>query len=260
MNAHSLLRMLTLATRQLRARGALLGAQQVGARPHVLGTPWVENAGRLEVGDDFTIASEPVPSHLVVGPGALLKVGNRVSIGYGAAIAVTAQLTLGDDVVLGPKVMIMDTDFHDTADHDRASSSSAIVLGNRVNVGMGAVILKGAHLGDGVVVAPGSVVSGQVPAGAHVSGVPARPRRASSQTRRQLDPAELQERVLALISETFQASHQLTLSDGPHSLPAWDSLGQLRLLVALEDELGVTIEGKKLGTAGTVADVLALVS
>ena len=50
----------------------------------------------------------------------------------------------------------------------------------------------------------------------------------------------------------------VTLEDGPATLPGWDSLGVLRLLVTLEDELGVTVDAERLAGARTVSDVVAI--
>ena len=55
-----------------------------------------ENAGQFRVGDDVVIASRPAMTHLAVGPGALLDVGNGVRIGHGAAISTLGCVELGE--------------------------------------------------------------------------------------------------------------------------------------------------------------------
>jgi serine acetyltransferase len=49
-------------------------------------------------------------------------------------------------------------------------------IGDRVLVGTGAQILEGRSVGDDASVGAGAVVTHDVPAGATVTGVPARPR------------------------------------------------------------------------------------
>jgi len=261
MDAHSLLRTVSQGARGLWAKQALKRAQRLGRGPRVLGTPYVENHGTLHIGDDFTLANEPIVSHLVVGAGATLTIGHRVSIGHGAAVACTQAITLEDDVVLGPLVMIMDTDFHDVTSMDQESKTAPVIIEAGARIGANAVLLKGTHIGKNAIVAPGSVVSGTVVAGSSVGGVPARALREKSHgARAPLDRAEATERVTRIIAETFHVPRAVTLDDGPATLAGWDSLGVLRLLVTLEDELGVTVDAAKLAAAKTVGEVVAAVA
>jgi acetyltransferase-like isoleucine patch superfamily enzyme len=69
-------------------------------------------------------------------------------------------------------VLIMDTDFHRV--DGRPSGDAAVSIGNRVWIGVGAKILKGVTVGDGAIVAAGSVVTRDVPAATLVAGNPAR--------------------------------------------------------------------------------------
>jgi acyl carrier protein len=118
-------------------------------------------------------------------------------------------------------------------------------------------VLKGAHIGRGARVGAGSVVSGVVAAGAFVRGVPARAVKATNgrATAVARDPAEVFERVKAIVAETFMVDRPLEASDGPEEIRAWDSLGSLRLLLALEDELHVVLPDDALYGVRSVADV-----
>lgn len=256
--AHGIVRSLSTAARSLRARAWLRGAQRVGASPHVLGEPWIENRGRLEIGSDFTLGSTPIQSHIVVGARARVTIGDRVSIGHGAAIASDDAITIGDGVVIAPMVMIMDTDFHDVTSMAAQSRTVPVVIEARARIGEGAVLLKGSHVGEGAVVLPGSVVSGTVAPGTWVRGVPAREVRDVARGPSALDPAEAAERIARIVAETFQVSRAVTADDGPATLPGWDSLGVLRLLVTLEDELGIRVDAERLAAAKTVRDVIAV--
>jgi acetyltransferase-like isoleucine patch superfamily enzyme len=139
------------------------------------GRPFVDNGGRMNIGRDLVVTSRPVPSHLVTGPAGVLTIGDRVRIAHGVSINAQAEIVIGDDVVLGPYVTILDVDFHGIHDRDAPSAARPIRIGRGVRLGAGVVVLRGAILGDGAVVAANSVVSRAVPAGAHASGVPARP-------------------------------------------------------------------------------------
>ena len=61
-----------------------------------------------------------------------------------------------------------------------------IVLGNDVWVGYEAVILSGVTIGDGAVIAGGSVVTRDIPAGVLAAGVPCRPIRPITEADRML--------------------------------------------------------------------------
>lgn len=252
---HSLVHRAALALGALRAKLPLRQANRVGPNARVFGVPFVENHGTMEIGADFTLSSEPVMSHLVVGRGATLHIGDRVSIGHGAAIAADAAITLGNDVILSPMVMMMDTDFHDVSSMDAPSEKKPIVIEDGARIGAGVIILKGSHVGRGARVAAGSVVFGTVPDGAMVRGVPARPVRERAH-HVDLEPAEVVERVRRVVAETFDVARPIELNDGPKTIPGWDSLGILRLLVSVEDELGLSLPDNAIAHARTVGEIV----
>lgn len=138
------------------------------------GRPFVENDGRIEIGDCFFLNSIPARSHLVTGCRGHLKIGDGVSIGFGAAIASHARIEIGDSARIGNYAVIMDTDFHDIVDRDLLPDGRAIIIGDGVLVGSGVTILKGSVIGPGARILAGSVVTGSIPARATASGVPAR--------------------------------------------------------------------------------------
>lgn len=82
------------------------------------------------------------------------------------------KIDIGHKVFISHDVTIMDSDAHHLS--DRAVNTKPIVIGNHVWIGSRAMILKGVHIGDGAVVAAGSVVTKDVPANALVAGNPAR--------------------------------------------------------------------------------------
>jgi acyl carrier protein len=67
------------------------------------------------------------------------------------------------------------------------------------------------------------------------------------------------ERVKAVVSETFHVTRALAPGDGPAQIPTWDSLGNLRLALALEDEFHVTLADDALYGVKSVGDVAGAV-
>ncbi|HKQ71155.1 MAG TPA: acyltransferase [Polyangiaceae bacterium] len=222
----------------------LRDATSVGARAGVVGRPQIENSGSLRIGDDFQLRSLPTVSHVFVMPGGAVDIGHRVVISYGAAISCQAAIQIGDDVQLGPFVVIMDSDFHVAGDRHALAKPAPVRIGHRVSIGSRVTILRGSEIGDGARIASGSVVSGHVPAGATVAGVPARP--VSRESNGETDVPRLVMRVLGLAS--VPAPHQ-----GPGDIPSWDSLGSLKLLLALEEAFGVSFDEDELKSARSVA-------
>jgi acetyltransferase-like isoleucine patch superfamily enzyme len=206
---------------------------------------------RLVIGARFYLASMPEESHMVLGADAEVRIGDDVWIGHGASISANQLVSIGDGTRLGPFVTIMDTDFHVAGDRSAAPQATPIVIGRNVLVGTGATILRGTKIGDGARIEASAVVSGDVAAGTTVGGVPARVlgRRSSAHT---ADVTDVVMRVLGLAVPPGP-------DDGPRNLPGWDSLGALKLLLALEDEFEVTLREQELLRVETMNDVTVLV-
>ena len=158
-----------------RTRLWLHDCDRVGVEPRLHGRPAIESLGRIEIGDQFSMSSLPLRSSLNTGARGFLEIGSGVSIGHGASIAAHAHVAIGDGTVIGPFVMILDIDFHETNDHDARGVAKPIRIGRGVRIGSNVVILRGATIGDGAIIGPNSVVSRVLPPRRHASGVPARP-------------------------------------------------------------------------------------
>ena len=257
---HRAVRRLSLAVSRALSPVRLRSVTSLGRRPRVRGVPVVKNEGRIAIGDDFWLDSEPVRSHLVTGWSGFIEVGHGVSIGAGAAISSELHVRIGDGARLGGSVMIMDTDFHDRRDFTAPAPGVPVVIEEAARLGRGVTVLKGAHIGRGAWIAPGSVVSGSVPAGACARGVPARvfAGAAGSPPAATRKDADLLDRIRAVVAETFHVPLP-DPSDGPTQIAGWDSLGGLRLLLALEEELGVVLPDT-VGQAGSVLELRDVVA
>jgi len=113
-----------------------------------------------------------------------ITTGDNFYANHGVVILDTAPVTIGDDVMLAPGVLIS-TATHplDTIKRQKGiETAGAITIGNNVWVGMGAKILDGVTIGDNAVIAAGAVVNKNVRANTLVAGVPARVIRTLTQT------------------------------------------------------------------------------
>ncbi|HEX2413276.1 MAG TPA: NeuD/PglB/VioB family sugar acetyltransferase [Solirubrobacteraceae bacterium] len=114
-----------------------------------------------------------VHASAAVSPWAGLGRGAQVLAGA----VVNADATVGDGALVNTGAVVE----HDCVVGDFAhvapiaALGGGAVVGAGAHVGMGAVVIEGVRVGEGAFVAAGAVVVADVPAGARVGGVPARP-------------------------------------------------------------------------------------
>ena len=106
-----------------------------------------------------------------------VKVGANLAINHDVFIIGGAGVTIGDDVVLSTRSMLIDVSlspvgFARTA--TRAYENRPIAIGDGAWIGAGAMILPGVTVGTRSIVAAGSVVTKDVPAFTVVAGNPAK--------------------------------------------------------------------------------------
>jgi serine O-acetyltransferase len=100
-----------------------------------------------------------------IHPGA--KIGRRIVIDHGDGVVIGETAELGDDVLIYHQVTLGGTSLVGGKRHP--------TIGNGVILGAGAKVLGPIMLGDGARVGANAVVVSDVPAGATVVGIPARP-------------------------------------------------------------------------------------
>jgi len=107
-----------------------------------------------------------------------IRIGARTDIGVGTNIGGYREgVEIGDDCLISPRVSIIGNRYRydriDQTFREQGKTSEGLLrIGNNVWIGAGAVILDGADIGDGVIIAPLSVVSGKIPPNAMVQGNP----------------------------------------------------------------------------------------
>ncbi|MFB6363167.1 acyltransferase [Paenibacillus elgii] len=104
-------------------------------------------------------------------PGAEIVIGDRTYINRRSEIMTKNKVSIGSDCAISWDVSIMDTDFHAI---DGQPDTAPVTIGNNVWIGCKAVILKGVSIGDGAVIAAGSVVTKDIPPRCVAAGVPAK--------------------------------------------------------------------------------------
>lgn len=134
-------------------------------------------AGSLYVGNKGTLLAEDFTFHT----------GCQVSVNDNAELIIKSGYVLCDSIIdcferieigrgcaISKRVMIRDSNNHDILTTSDYKITEPIKIGNNVWIGMGATILPGVNIGDGAIIAAGSVVNKDVPAYSLVGGVPAK--------------------------------------------------------------------------------------
>ncbi len=108
--------------------------------------------------------------------GSNISVGNKVFMNFNCCILDVMEVTLGDNVLLGPNVQIY-TATHPMDAKTRSSwleYAKRVKIGNDVWIGGGAIICPGVTIGNGVVIGAGAVVTKDVPDDVFFAGNPAK--------------------------------------------------------------------------------------
>jgi acetyltransferase-like isoleucine patch superfamily enzyme len=144
---------------------ALYGERWMHIGPGALIGPFVSLA--VGLAPDQRAANDPT---IVIGEGC--------SIGAHNGIVALAGITIGPRVYTGPRVYITDVNHgYEQLDQPighQLQASRSVSIGADSWIGTNSVVLPGTVIGEHVVVAAGTVVSGQVPARCIVAGAPAR--------------------------------------------------------------------------------------
>lgn len=126
------------------------------------------------------LIGKPVDSSFAMFPpfstdcGKNIEVGKNVFINSGCRFQDQGGITIGDGVLVGHNVVLATLN-HDVDPEKRSTLHPApINVGNNVWIGANATVVPGVTIGDGAIIAAGSVVTKDVPSNVIVGGVPAK--------------------------------------------------------------------------------------
>ena len=130
------------------------------------------------IGPNVSLSAGMVPGQVCVTD-PVVRIGDRCLIGRGSGIVGHLSIEIGDDVWTGHHVYVTDQNhgYEDLAlpISRQVQPERAVVIGAGSWLGHGTVVLPGARIGRHVVVAAGSVVTGELPDDCVAAGAPARP-------------------------------------------------------------------------------------
>lgn len=123
----------------------------------------------IHVDGDFTIYSG---SKVYINEGATLRLGSRY-INSNLNLSCFQRIEIGDNVAISENVCIRDSDNHQIHGGNH-TKTNRVRIGNNVWIGMNSTVLKGVTIGDGAIIAAGSVVTKDVPDQCMAAGIPAK--------------------------------------------------------------------------------------
>ena len=135
----------------------------------------------IKLGNRVTIGKYAIirPSNIYVGPiGEGLTMGDNSNIGPYNYIGCSGKITIGNNVMLAPRVSIYAEnhvfDHPELLIRDQGVEKKEVIIEDDCWIAANSIILAGVTIGQGSVVAAGSVVTENVPAYSVVAGVPAK--------------------------------------------------------------------------------------
>lgn len=142
---------------------------------HTIRLAFYRKVMRFEIGDSsFIFMDAWFDANHVPGGGGHFSMGSNSVINQRCRLDNRGGITIGSNVSISANTLILTAD-HDPQSPEFAGRLKPVTIMDRVFIGTRAMILPGVSIGEGAVVAAGSVVTKDVPAHTIVAGVPASP-------------------------------------------------------------------------------------
>jgi acetyltransferase-like isoleucine patch superfamily enzyme len=173
--------LLSAVWRQFRAGASLGDGVWLSLRARLINL----SAGAVRIGDRAVLRGT-----LRVEPGGALSIGRDVYVGDDVILSAGEGIDIGEGTLIAHGVQVFDNDTHPLDATERLRhfrmirgletgririATAPVRIGARAWIGLNCLIMKGVTIGDDTVVAAGSVVTRDLPAGVVAVGNPARP-------------------------------------------------------------------------------------
>lgn len=143
----------------------------------------IQGWGAIEIGEGAQLGVYPSPGFKrgefyleARNAKARIVIGKNVMINNDCTIiADKSTIEIGDNTLIGPSFLCIDSNFHPLDPTQRLTSNyscQSVKIGKNVFIGARVTVLKGVSIGDNTVIAAGSVVVKDVPSGVIFAGNP----------------------------------------------------------------------------------------
>lgn len=156
--------------------------KQCGRRLYLYdGIPYVSGPLTIRLGDDCRVSGQTTFSGRTASQDPQLLVGNNVDIGWQTTIAVGQRIVIGDNVRIAGRAFLfgysghpLDAERRARGDGDDAHQTGNIILEKDVWLCTNVCVKHNVTIGEGTIVAAGSVVTHDLPAHVIAAGNPAK--------------------------------------------------------------------------------------
>ena len=107
---------------------------------------------------------------------SIIKIGNDVKTNNNLFICACNYIEIGDAVLIGQNVTIMDFEAHgiEPSKRNQMGEIESVIISENVWIGNNVTILKGSMVGKNSIIAAGAIVKGVFPENVIIGGIPAK--------------------------------------------------------------------------------------
>ena len=117
--------------------------------------------GNIKIGKGFSIKQGV---YIAAVDGGNINIGKGVSLNRNCILVSHKDISIGDNVAIGPNVVFYDHDHNFGENGIKAGyKTGCIVIGNNCWIGANVTILRGTHIGEGSIIGAGCIVQGNIP-------------------------------------------------------------------------------------------------
>lgn len=131
-------------------------------------------------GDNVTIAKYAILqcTGIIANKGIGIKIGNNSAVGAQSYLGGQGGIEIGNDVIMGPGVRIFSENHNyqnpDALIRKQGENRKGVKIQNNCWIGASSTILDGVEIGEGSIIAAGSVVTRSISPNSIAAGIPAK--------------------------------------------------------------------------------------